>query len=733
MWIWLDKTGKVQQYLMHGNSPIVGETDFEIFAYFDGLDINFFDEASIKFRKPDRQGSTYPILFMKKVDMIYKHMSMDGDSSKFNENDSPYTGFLFKFSDFAQDEEVVRLLDTPGLWEATITCLGGSNKTNVSGLITFSVGKSASDSEDESELTLDQVLQNLILSQNALPKSNIEYIRIIDNFVSKAQSGGLDVNSFVVGASVLDKTTQRIYELETVTINPSDDTKVSATYKTIMNFLSVDGGTMLGSIDMNGHEISNLKYPVNSLDAANKKYVDDHMETVSTTWNALKTLRDNSQLIKGATYRITDYYCSTIQAGTQSENNQFDILVVADDINKLNENAHAIMHDGDTHFVNANLEAWELKYCLDNDIARFAWADASGKGVIFYMKDEFNNEAPYDFQNILFARYKITAGDNLTSLNELYLGTDSSAQPYGTDSVSSSDVQYIPTFYGDLGTFINNVIKPFVYGTNILQLNNITLSSEYLTEKNACSGNIFEYGCYDIAISKGSRSNVFETNCHNIVLGKNTNQNTFSDYCSNITLACNCQKNTFGNDCSSISIGNESEYNKFGDLNRNNKFGNSNVGNILGYGCYSNTFGNNCYYNTFGNSCYHNTFGNYCYGNVLGNNCLFNSFGNDCSYNTFGNICYSNTFGNNCSSNTLLDNATSNERKAFANWNIFDNGVQYVILTASDSGSSSNCLQNIHIHSGVQGTSSSKKTITVARNLSYSTDIYATDSEISDN
>lgn len=54
--------------------------------------------------------------------------------------------------------------------------------------------------------------------------------------------------------------------------------------------------------------------------------------------------------------------------------------------------------------VNADLPAWELKYCLKNDEHRFSWADRGGKGVIYYMKDEYNNEAPYDFKNVQFIR-----------------------------------------------------------------------------------------------------------------------------------------------------------------------------------------------------------------------------------------------------------------------------------------------------------------------------------------
>lgn len=61
----------------------------------------------------------------------------------------------------------------------------------------------------------------------------------------------------------------------------------------------------------------------------------------------------------------------------------------------------------DPYFANAKLSAWELKYCLDNDKTRFAWADEDGKGIIYYMKDEYDNECPYDFKNIQYKRWYI--------------------------------------------------------------------------------------------------------------------------------------------------------------------------------------------------------------------------------------------------------------------------------------------------------------------------------------
>ena len=134
---------------------------------------------------------------------------------------------------------------------------------------------------------------------------------------------------------------------------------------------------------------------------------------ISKTWAELKAMRDvdngAGSLVPGRWYRITDYVATTSQADTQSANHPFDIIVMADAANKLNENAHAIQHAGDTYFDGCKLEAWKIKYCLDNDTNRFSWADTTnGKGVVYYLKDEFDNECPYDFKGIQFKRWAVT-------------------------------------------------------------------------------------------------------------------------------------------------------------------------------------------------------------------------------------------------------------------------------------------------------------------------------------
>jgi hypothetical protein len=179
------------------------------------------------------------------------------------------------------------------------------------------------------------------------------------------------------------------------------------------------------------------------------------------TYDELKNLRDNRELVSGGFYRITDYECTTVQENTKSAGHNFDIIVRADDINVLNETAWAIHHEGDTYFETCDLSAWELKYCLDNDSSRFAWADESGKGkgVIYYMKDEFGNECPYDFKNIQYI-----VGASYTSEGEAYY-TFSFIPGLTTSTLLEASVT-------SSVRVTNNIIKPYFKSRNMLVLNN---------------------------------------------------------------------------------------------------------------------------------------------------------------------------------------------------------------------------------------------------------------------
>ena len=71
---------------------------------------------------------------------------------------------------------------------------------------------------------------------------------------------------------------------------------------------------------------------------------------IETTWAALRELRDNSQLVRGAWYRITDYNFVTTKLGLQSGNHQFDIVLLAISESMLSESGYACKHAGDHYF-----------------------------------------------------------------------------------------------------------------------------------------------------------------------------------------------------------------------------------------------------------------------------------------------------------------------------------------------------------------------------------------------
>ena len=110
---------------------------------------------------------------------------------------------------------------------------------------------------------------------------------------------------------------------------------------------------------------------------------------IPITYSNLKTERDNGRLIPGMKYRIIDYVTQCYYTATSSEH-PFDIVVTAIDNHTLDENARAMLHDGDEYFANCDLNKWEIKYSLDADPNRFDWAK-SGEYVepYFWMREEY--------------------------------------------------------------------------------------------------------------------------------------------------------------------------------------------------------------------------------------------------------------------------------------------------------------------------------------------------------
>ena len=398
---------------------------------------------------------------------------------------------------------------------------------------------------------------------------------------------------------------------------------------------------------------------------------------VEKTWAELKALRDEAGLSPGTYYRITDYVATTTQENTRSAGHAFDIIVIATAPDTLSEDALAILHEGDTYFsgAGARLGAWSLKYCLDNS-PRFAWADAeNGKGVIWWMRDEWGNEAPYDFKNIQFKRFPINGfSDNFKGNDEvkaaLLYDPDDNPLYFGTTDVYGSEVPsgveigedgiWAYTFTGvDTSSSLES---PEYYDMSSIHK---SLSQETIDacEDDGCgadtedrvNGNVIKPRCEEFFEDDLYFKGRFVLN--NIVFFGRYYDNGYDEGYS----VAVCYANVFGAECRDC------------------------------------TFGNNCFQNSFGNSCYSNTFGNSCYNNTFGNYFRNNTFGNGCNYNTFGNDCYQNTFGNNFQYGTVFE------------------GVTYVNVPGSSSP-----IKYCTILAGTQGTNGSNKlTINFVANKTY--------------
>ena len=362
----------------------------------------------------------------------------------------------------------------------------------------------------------------------------------------------------------------------------------------------------LSQIDNNTSQIQTLETKNTELTNTITELEPRVTNAVQITYAELKSLRDAGKLVPGTQYRITDYNCTTTQANTKSAGHAFDIIVTADDESTLNEVAKAIKHEGDTYFANSDLNAWKIWYCLDNDTTRFAWADsANGKGVIYRMIDEFNNDVPYDFKNIQFYR----KWDATKSLWSIISSNNTGVPCYTFSSMGDSSTTLFTDYsLASSNNVYSNVIRKYVNG-----------------KKQTLNNNCF-----------------------------------FGDDCYSNTFGNDCSRNTFGNDCSRNTFGNDCYSNTFGNYFQGNTFGNS---------CWYNTFGINCYNNTFGNDCSRNTFGINCSRNTFGNNCNYIKFASDSSASTKYNYYQNNYFGDGCQYIVFIGAETTSSSAQVQNYN----------------------------------------------------------------
>ena len=399
---------------------------------------------------------------------------------------------------------------------------------------------------------------------------------------------------------------------------------------------------------------------------------------VSITYAELKSLRDAGKLVPGQQYRITDYTCTTTQANTKSAEHIFDIIVTADDERTLNEIARAAKHYGDTYFANSDLNAWKIWYCLDNDTNRFTWADATnGKGVIYRMIDEWNNDVPYDFKNIQFKRYILDANNAIA-----------------TDVVKDGEL---------------NVVKAKLEVMSHRIHTNLWYYGSYVSGVYPAADENTKYVPFGDVFYNGEGPGVLcPINEENFEWFYTFSDNSFNDV--TLTIQGYVHNNVIKSNKQLLLI-----------IDGEGRYSFEEQEGI----CLNDIIfiGNYCYSNSLGNNCYSNSFGNYCNSNSFGNDCYSNSLGNDCNFNSFGNYCYSNSLGNSCNSIKFASSTSASTKYNYYQYNHFGDGCQYIVFTGAGTAGWNEQVQNYNFSQGLQGTDSAYLTIDGKRNLAYETKV----------
>lgn len=260
-------------------------------------------------------------------------------------------------------------------------------------------------------------------------------------------------------------------------------------------------------------------------------------------------------------------------------------------------------------------------------------------GIIYYMKDEFDNEAWYDFKNTLFDS-KYTFSYQTEDLNIL----DYSLLPNCRNNIIhrstiTSTPKVILQIDEEDGEIYNNIFLADC--TNIkltaYDISNNTFGTKchdiILNPGNDIRNNIFDRSCYNIISDSDYSSfsnNTFSWYCHDIIANGEIQGNIFGDECQDIQLNYECYGNIFGIGCSMITLGSYNDYNVFKDYCLEIQFGNENSSNICGTFCRDINIGD-CNKNI--------RFESSCENIILPYNYLNNiQFKNDCHNISFSNV-----------------------------------------------------------------------------------------------
>lgn len=328
----------------------------------------------------------------------------------------------------------------------------------------------------------------------------------------------------------------------------------------------------------------NFPIDVNDFTRVRDNYIED-------TYLNIKQLKDAEKLIPGSFYCIKDFQHiiktglifnffdtsdATLPITLVNQNKTtkayicpipytFKILVYAISTSEFSTNAKIVdMKLSNATTIDFKYHLWEIKYCFDNtEAATFCdWVNTiSSKGAIYYLKDEYGNEANYDFKTIAYSTISSNHATVLTDINtngyqyhKLFY-TFTKYTTAGPTELSSKITTIYDNTLNTKSGFTHTLKPPVLVKTlnsTIFYNNKISgLNSPIIIIINSninINNNIFE-NCDNLYFSSSiihnefinASCNIFKSSCkfnkinnlHNCIFHADVTNNTFND-CLNI-------------------------------------------------------------------------------------------------------------------------------------------------------------------------------------------------------
>ena len=194
------------------------------------------------------------------------------------------------------------------------------------------------------------------------------------------------------------------------------------------------------------------------------------------------------------------------------------------------------------------------------------------KGVIYWMRDEWGNETPYDFKNLQFRTDGVLGGKEVSEpLGEYCYTFESGGDASVSKSIrvrnnvikESSGLNFC-VMYGQSENNFLDIDCTYIYIGNISCGNRFGRGCHHDVLMSACSFNVFEGGNCSIMLQSGCEYATFKAYSRNITGGQLCKYNVFETNTCDIVLEDFCSRNHFDHSASGICLGKYSCDNYFG-------------------------------------------------------------------------------------------------------------------------------------------------------------------------